>query len=52
VEKISSFEETLYSKLKTSYTGLCDVIVDKKKLNEDIEAQMKTVIEEVVAEIN
>jgi F-type H+-transporting ATPase subunit alpha len=51
VEKIGIFESTLYEKLATSASGLCDTIREKKKLNEDIEASMTDVITEVIAEI-
>jgi len=51
VENISTFEATLYEKLNTSYTWLCDTIKEKKKLDSDIEEQMTAVITEVVEEI-
>lgn len=51
VEKIGVFESTLYEKLTSTYTALTDMIVDKKKLDDDIEAKMKEVIVETVDEV-
>jgi F-type H+-transporting ATPase subunit alpha len=43
VESISVFESSLYDKLNTSYTWLCDTIKEKRKLDSDIEEQMTKV---------
>jgi F0F1-type ATP synthase alpha subunit len=51
VESISTFESTLYDKLDTSYVGLCDSIKEKKKLDDAIEEEMKTVITQTIEEI-
>lgn len=48
---ILPFETALYEKLDTTHSQLQDQIVSEKKLNDDIEAGMKKVIEEVVEEV-
>ena len=51
VEKVLPFEAELYAKLDTTYSGLADMIKSVKKLNDDIEGQMKEIIERTVAEM-
>ncbi len=50
VTNIIPFETALYEKLDTTHSGLQETILSEKKLNEEIEAWMKKVIEETVAE--
>ena len=45
------FEKALYEKLDTTHSGLQEQIISEKKLNDEIEAGMKKVIEEVVEEV-
>lgn len=50
VSQVKSFEEALYDKLDTTHKELSDKIIADKKLTEEIEAGIKIVIEETVAE--
>lgn len=51
LEQIAVFEKSLYEKLDTLYTWLLEKIVTEKKLTEDIEQEMKKVVEENIAEM-
>ena len=51
VSQIKQFENTLYDKLATSHSDLNALMLKDKKLNGDVEAGIKKVLEEVVAEI-
>ena len=48
---IATFEQKLYDKLDTTHTSLSDQILSEKKLTEDIESQMKELIQDVVDEM-
>ena len=48
---IIPFETALYEKLDTTHSALQEQIISDKKLNDDIEAGMKKVIEETVEEV-
>jgi F-type H+-transporting ATPase subunit alpha len=50
VSQVKAFEEALYDKLDTTHKELSDKIIADKKLTEEIEAGIKVVIEETVAE--
>lgn len=50
IDKILPFEHNLYQKLDTTFKGLLDKIVAEKNLTEEIEAEIKKVIEATVAE--
>ncbi len=50
LDKILPFEKNLYQKLDTVSKGLLDKIVAEKNLTEEIEAEIKQVIEAAVAE--
>lgn len=52
LEHILPFEQTLYQKLDTVSKDLLEKIVAEKNLTEEIEAQIKQVIEAAVAETN
>jgi len=51
VSQIKLFEVALYEKLETVSAGLLEKIVTKKELTEEIEAEIKQVIEQTVDEI-
>lgn len=51
VEQVRSFEYTLYEKLDTVFASLLTQIVTQKDLTEDIEKEMKQVIEQTVDEV-
>ena len=50
IDKILPFERNLYQKLDTTFKGLLDKIVAEKNLTDEIEAEIKQVIEATVAE--
>ena len=50
IDNILPFEKALYEKLDTTHSALQDQIISDKKLNDDIEAGMKKVIEETATE--
>lgn len=51
VDQILPFEQALYNKLDTTFASLATMIKEVRKLNDDIEGQMKAVIEQTVAEM-
>lgn len=51
LEKISSFEKNLYSKMDSTFKSLADDIIEKKDLTPEIEKQIKTIIEETLVEV-
>jgi F-type H+/Na+-transporting ATPase subunit alpha len=51
VEHVLPFEAALYNKLDTTYESLAQSIKSVKKLTDEIEAQMKEVIEQTVSEM-
>ncbi|AKH32744.1 ATP synthase subunit alpha [candidate division SR1 bacterium Aalborg_AAW-1] len=48
---IATFEQKLYDKLDTTHTSLSDKILSDRKLTEEIETQMKELIQDVVDEM-
>ena len=50
VDQVRPFEEALYDKLDTTHKDLSDKIIADKKLTDEIEEGIKTVIQETVAE--
>ena len=48
---IATFEQKLYDKLDTTHTSLSDKILSDRKLTEEIETQMKELIQDVVNEM-
>lgn len=51
VESVGAFEQSLYNKLDTIYESLAMSIKSVKKLSDEIESQMKEVIEQTVSEM-
>lgn len=51
VESILPFEALLYRKMKDAHADLAAQIVSDKKLTDDIDAALKTLVEETVEEI-
>lgn len=51
LEKISKFEENIYSKMETSFQSLSKEILEKKDLNEDIQKQIEELIKQSLGEI-
>ncbi|UFX83401.1 F0F1 ATP synthase subunit alpha [Candidatus Absconditicoccus praedator] len=51
IEKISEFEKLIYEKLDSSYKFLSDSIIEEKNLSEEIENQIKSLLDEVAEEI-
>lgn len=49
--KIKEFETTVYNKLDTTYASTTEKILSEKKLTEEIEADMKKIIEESLSEV-
>jgi F0F1-type ATP synthase alpha subunit len=48
---VKLFEEALYDKLDTTHKELSDTIIQTKKLTDEIEDAMKSVIKETVEEL-
>ena len=51
VDEISKFEQKVYQKLDSSYITLAEKIQSEKALTDDIEKEMKNLIEEVLKEL-
>lgn len=51
LSEVAYFEQKLYDKLDTTHQSLSDTILSDKKLTEEIEAQMKELIQDVIDEI-
>lgn len=51
VSQVKLFEEALYDKLDTTHKELSDTIIQTKKLTDEIEDAMKSVIKETVEEL-
>lgn len=51
VSQVSLFEKTMYQKLDSSYSELCNKMKQEKKLSDDIEKWLHTLSKEVLEEI-
>lgn len=51
VEQVKKFEQTLYEKLDSSFVEVRDMIIDIKKLTDEIEEGIKKVIRDAVDEV-
>lgn len=51
ISQIRQFEETLYGKLATSHSDTNDLMLKDKKLNDNVEAGIKKLLDEVVSEM-
>jgi F-type H+-transporting ATPase subunit alpha len=50
VAQVKPFEVALYDKLDTTHKSLADMIISDKKLTDEIEQWIITVVEETIAE--
>lgn len=51
VKLVALYEQSLYEKLDTTYISLSEKILSEKKLTEEIEAQIQTLVKEVKEEV-
>ncbi len=51
VKSVALYEQSLYEKLDTTYVSLSEKILSEKKLTEEIEAQIQTLVKEVKEEV-
>jgi F-type H+-transporting ATPase subunit alpha len=51
IENVAKYEQLLYEKLDTIYLSLSEKILTEKKLTEEIEGQIKILVQEVAEEI-
>ena len=47
---IASYEQAVYTKLDTTYTDLSALIIQTRKLTDEVEAQIKVLLKEVSEE--
>jgi F0F1-type ATP synthase alpha subunit len=47
---VAHYEQKIYDKLDTTYKSLSDKIVSERKLSDDIEDQIKILVQEVADE--